>query len=134
MPYKIIQAATLIVVLHENNTDFRQIFMDGRSHPVDPNPTWMGYSIGSWEGDTLVVDSIGFNDQSWLDRSGHPHSESLHVIERFRRLDFGHMDIQITIDDPKTYTRPLTFTQPQALLPDTELLEHFCTRTKRTSF
>jgi hypothetical protein len=131
MPYKIIQAATLIVVLHENNTDFRQIFMDGRSHPVDPNPTWMGYSIGSWEGDTLVVDSIGFNDQSWLDRSGHPHSESLHVIERFRRLDFGHMDIQITIDDPKTYTRPLTFTQPQALLPDTELLEHFCTENEK---
>jgi len=131
MPSKIIQTPELIVILYENNTDFRQIFVDGRSQPRDPNPTWMGYSTGRWEGDTLVVDSNGFNGQSWLDRSGHPHSDSLHVIERLRRLDFGHMEIQITIDDAKTYTRPLTFTQPQILLADTELLEHFCTENEK---
>jgi hypothetical protein len=119
------------VILYENNTDFRQIFVDGRRQPRDPNPTWMGYSIAKWEGDTLVVDSNGFNDQSWLDRSGHPHSDALHVIERLRRLDFGHMEIQITIDDEKTYTRPLTFTQPQILLADSELLEHFCTENEK---
>ena len=130
-PFKIIQAPTLIVALYENNTTFRQIFMDGRSHPADPQPTWMGYSIGKWEGDTLVVDSIGFNDRSWLDRTGHPHSDAMHVIERFRRVDFGHMEVQITIDDPKTLKAPYTFTQFQQLLPDTELLEYFCNENEK---
>jgi len=133
LPFKIIQAPRLIVILYENNTDFRQIFLDGRQHPRDPQPTWMGYSIGRWEGDTLVVDTIGFNDQSWLDRTGHPHSESMRVIERFRRLNFGRMEIQITVDDPKTYKTALTFTQSQNLLPDTELLEHFCTENEKSA-
>ena len=133
MPFKIVQTPTLIVVLYENNTDFRQIFTDGRAHPQDPVPTWMGYAVGRWEGDTLVVDSTGFNNRSWLDRSGHPHSEAMRVTERFRRLDFGHMEIQITIDDPITYQRPLVFTQAEQLLPDTELLEHFCTDNEKSA-
>ncbi|MEO8257788.1 MAG: hypothetical protein ABI868_10635 [Acidobacteriota bacterium] len=132
-PFKVLQLRGLVVILYENNTDFRQIFIDGREAPRDPTPTWMGYSVGKWEGDTLVVESIGFNDRSWLDRSGHPHSESLRVIERFRRMDVGRMEITITIDDPKTYTGPITFTQAQKLLPDAELLEHFCTDNEKSS-
>ena len=130
-PYKIVQTPGLMIVLYENNTTFRQIFMDGRDHPHDPQPTWMVYSIGKWDGDTLIVDTIGFNDRSWLDRVGHPHSESMRVTERFRRSDFGHMTIQITIDDPKAYTKPLVFTQPQVLLADTELLEYFCAENEK---
>ena len=130
-PFKIIQTPKLIIVLHESNVNFRQIFLDGRRQPRDAQPTWMGYSVGKWEADTLVVDSIGFNDQSWLDRRGHPHSESMRVTERFRRLDFGHLEISVTIDDPKTYTRPLTFIQPQMLLPDAELMEYVCTENEK---
>jgi hypothetical protein len=133
MPFKIVQTPALIVVLYENNTDFRQIFTDGRAQPQDPAPTWMGYSVGHWEGDTLVVNSTGFNDRSWLDRTGHPHSEAMRVTERFRRLAFGRMEIQITIDDPITYQRPLVFTQAEQLLPDTELLEHFCTDNEKSA-
>ena len=132
-PFKILQLPALIVILYENNTDFRQIFMDGRPHPHDPQPTWMGYSIGRWQGDALVVETIGFTDRSWLDRTGHPHSESMRVTERFRRFAFGRMDIEITIDDPQTYTKPITFTQPQQFLPDTELLEHFRTDNEKFS-
>ena len=132
-PFKVLQMPGLVVILYENNTDFRQIFADGRELPRDPQPTWMGYSVGKWDRDTFVVESFGFNDRSWLDRSGHPHSESLRVIERFRRLDFGRMEIQITIDDPNAYTRPITFTQAQKLVPDTELLEHFCTDNEKSA-
>ena len=132
-PYKIVQTPPVVIILDENNTDFRQVFMDGRGLPDDPQPTWMGYSVGRWEGETLIVDTSGFTDRSWLDRSGHPHSESLHLIERFRRVNVGHMDITITVDDPKAYTKPITFTQPQRLLPDTELLEHFCTDNEKFS-
>ena len=132
-PFKVVQMPSLVIILYENNTDFRQIFIDGRRLPEDPQPTWMGYSVGRWDGDTLVVDTVGFTDRSWLDRSGHPHSESLHLTERFRRLDVGRMEIAITIDDPKAYTKPITFTQPQRLLADTELLEHFCTDNEKYS-
>ena len=125
-PSKVLQLPGLMVILYENNTDFRQIFMDGRQLPRDPQPAWMGYSIGKWDGDTLVVESTGFDPRSWLDRFGHPHSEAMRVVERFHRLNFGRMDVQITIDDPKAYTQAITFTQTQKLLPDTELLEHFC--------
>jgi hypothetical protein len=127
LPYKIIQMPGLTVILYEGDTTFRQIFTDGRTLPQNPMPSWMGYSVGRWEGETLVVDTVGLNDRSWLDRVGHPHSEGLHVIERFRRRDFGHMEIQVTIDDPQSYTAPFTFTQAQTLLPDTDLLEYFCT-------
>lgn len=133
LPFKIVQMPLLLVILYENNTDFRQVFIDGRKLPDDPQPTWMGYSIGRWDSDTLVVDTIGFTDRSWLDRSGHPHSESLHLTERFRRLNVGRIEIGITIDDPKTYSKPISFTQPLRLLPDTELLEHFCTDNEKYS-
>jgi len=126
LPFKIVQLPTMVIVLYEHNADFRQIFMDGRDAPRDPEPTWMGYSTGKWETDRLVVHTTGFNDRSWLDRSGHPHSESMRLTERFRRLDFGRMEIEITIDDPQTYTKPIVFTQPLRLLPDTEILEFFC--------
>lgn len=126
-PFKILQMPGLIAILYEGDTTFRQIFMDGRRLPHDPPPAWMGYSVGRWESDTLVVDTIGLTERSWLDRFGHPHTDALHVVERFRRRDFGHMDIQITIDDPKAYTKPIRYTQTQILLPDTDLLEYFCT-------
>src|SRR5258708_22402091 len=95
---------------------------DVRGQHDDPNPTWLGYSVGHWEGETLVVDSAGFNDKVWIDSAGHPTSESLHIQERFRRRDFGHMDLQITIDDPKMYTKPFTFKVAQLLLPDSDIL------------
>lgn len=125
-PYKIVQTPDLIVLLYESMTLFRQIFMDGRELPKDPLPTWMGYSVGKWDGDTLVVQSAGFNDKTWLDGSGHPHSEAMRLVERFRRRSVGQMDIEVTIDDPKAYTRPLTYTQRQLLLPDTDLIEYIC--------
>jgi hypothetical protein len=125
-PYKIVQTPELIVILYESQTTFRQIFMDGRAHPEDPDPSWYGYSIGRWEGDTLVVDTTGFNDKTWLDGLGHPHSEQMRVTERYRRLNFGSMEISVTIDDPKTYTASLTYVQPQRLLADTDLIEYIC--------
>lgn len=130
-PLKIVQTPSLIVVLYEENTTFRQLFLDGRALPQDPQPSWMGYSVGKWNADTLVVESAGFNERSWLDRMGHPHSEALRVVERFRRKDLGHLDIEITIDDPKTYTRPLTYTQHLRLLPDGDLIEYYCTENEK---
>ena len=104
----------------------REIFLDGRPLPKDPDPSWYGYSVGKWEGDDLVVDSIGFNGKGWLDINGHPTTDALHVIERYRRKDFGHLSIDITIDDPKAYTKPWTVHEEPRLLPDTELLEAVC--------
>ena len=131
VPFKIIPTPKQIVILYEGDTTFRQVFMDGRRLSQDPQPTFMGYSRGRWEGDTLVVDTTGITERSWLDRFGHPHSDALHVIERFRRRDVGHMDIEITIDDPKAYTRPITYTQKQILLPDTDLFEYFCSENEK---
>jgi hypothetical protein len=131
IPYKIVQTPGLIMVLYEADGMHRQIYTDGRKHPPDPDPTWLGYSIGKWEGDTLVVDTVGFNDKSWLDAFGHPHSEALHLTERFHRRDFGHMDLQITIEDPKMYTRPFTIRYNQRLLPDTDILETVCTENEK---
>jgi hypothetical protein len=125
-PFKIIQTPGLVVILYESMMIFRQIFTDGRSHPEDPQPSWMGYSIGRWENDVLVVETIGFNDQTWLDGSGHPHSDQMRLTERFKRHDVGRMDIEITIDDPVAYTRPITYSQPQLLLADTDLIEYVC--------
>jgi len=131
LPYKIIQTARLIGILYEENTVYRQIFLDDR-HPVqDPEPRWMGYSTGKWDGDTLVVNTVGFNDRSWLDRFGHPHSDALHVIERFRRRDVGRLEIEVTIDDPKAYTKPITYTQKARIVPDADLLEYFCTENEQ---
>ena len=128
-PFKIIQTPGLVVVLYEtsSNMAFRQIFTDARALPKDPQPTWLGYSVGAWEADALRVDTVGFNDRGWLDtEKGHPQTDALHVIERFHRLDFGHMEIAITIDDPKAYTKPWSATLKVHLLPDTEILEVVC--------
>src|SRR5436190_5220367 len=105
-PFKFIQTPGVTLILFENQGHYRQVFTDGRGLPKETQPTWLGYSIGKWEGDTFVVESIGFNDQTWIDDGGHPHSDAYHTIERFLRRDFGHMDFEITIDDPKTYTKP----------------------------
>jgi hypothetical protein len=130
MPKKVIQTPGLLVMLFESYHSFRQIFIDGRPLPQDLDPAWFGYSVGKWEGNTLVVDTAGINEKTWLDDGGHPHSEALHVIERFRRPDFGHMQVQVTIDDPKAYTRPWTVTIPWQFLPDTELLDWVCENEK----
>lgn len=124
--YRIMQSPNLIGLLYEGGSLYRQIFMDGRELPKDPNPTWMGYSVGHWEGDTLVVESAGFNDRTWLDRMGHPHSEDLRVTERFQRVDFGHMRFQVTYDDPKTLIKPLTISLAVNYAPDTDMLESIC--------
>jgi hypothetical protein len=122
---KIIQTPGLMVILYEDLA-YRQIFLDGRRLPQDPNPDWMGYSVGHWEGDTLVVESAGFNDRTWLDFAGHGHTEALRMTERFRRRDFGHLDLQVTLDDPKAYAKPWTVSAGGALAADTELLEYVC--------
>jgi hypothetical protein len=125
-PIKIFNTPGVILILYEAVQSFRQIFTDGRSLPKDANPTWMGYSVGNWDGDAFVVETTGFNDHGWLDNFGHPNTEALHVTERFRRKNFGTMDVEVTIDDPKAYTKPWTVTLPFRLLPDTELLEYVC--------
>ncbi len=130
-PLKIIQEPDLFVILYEVYGVFRQIFLDGRTLPKDPNPTWLGYSVGRWDGDTLIVETAGFNGKTWLDLAGHPSTDALHIIERFRRRDFGHLDIQLTIDDPKAYTRPWTVTFWMQLLADTELLEYVCNENEK---
>jgi hypothetical protein len=125
-PFKIVQTPELIVILHEEFNHHRQIFTDGRSVPQNRKPTWLGYSLGTWEGDSLVVDTVGFVDGTWLDFRGHPATDALHLVERHRRLDFGHLEIQFTIDDPKAYLKPWMVTMAFDLLPDTELIEHVC--------
>jgi hypothetical protein len=123
---KIVQTANLVVVLYEYQTLFRQIFTDGRALPEDPNPTWMGYSVGRWDGDTLVVTTAGYNDRTSLDLAGHPHTEALRVTERYHRRDIGHLEVQVTLDDPKAYTRPWTLPMEFDLIPDEELIEYVC--------
>jgi hypothetical protein len=122
---KIVQTPDLIVMLDEGLT-YRQIFTDGRPLESDPNPSWMGYSVGHWEGDTLVVDSFGYNDRTWLDHGGHPHTQALRVTERYRRPDFGHLQIEMTLSDPAVYARPWTISLRASLAADTELLEDVC--------
>jgi hypothetical protein len=129
--HKIVQTRDEIVILYEYQTTFRQIFLDGRELPKDPNPTWAGYSTGHWEGDTLVVESSGFNGKSWLSGRGNPTTDAMHLTERMRRRDFGHMDIQLTIDDPKAYTKPWTAELHPQLIPDTELMEFVCNENER---
>ena len=124
---RIVQTPGLMVILYESpNSPHRTVFTDGRELPQDPNPAWLGYSVGRWEGDTLVITTTGFNDRGWLDSAGHPQTESLRVTERLRRRDFGHMDFEITIDDPKAFTRPFTVKTERLLAADTDLLEDVC--------
>jgi hypothetical protein len=127
LPWRIVQTPTHIFFLFEADS-WRQIFMDGRPHPAPDarNPTWYGHSIGRWDGDTLVVDSVGFNDRAWLDIVGHPRTERMHVVERYRRLDLGTIENEITIDDPGPYTRPFKVTFWARLVPGIELMEYIC--------
>ena len=125
-PMKLVQTASLLVVIDEANST-RQIFLDGRGHPKDLNPSFMGHSVGHWEGATLVVDTVGFNDRTWIDMGGLPHTEQLHVIERFRRTDLGHLETEITIDDPGAYKNTWKMKKVTSLAPkDYELLEYVC--------
>jgi hypothetical protein len=124
--HRIMQSPTVLSLLYERDSRYRQIFLDGRPLPRDPNPAWMGYSVGHWDGDTLVVETTGFNDRTWLDMAGHPHSEQLRVTERFRRIDFGHIQRQVTFEDRQTLTKPLTFSLTLSYAPDTEILENIC--------
>jgi hypothetical protein len=132
-PFKIVQTPGLIVMLYEQLNLFRQVFMDGRKLAKDPNPSWLGYSFGRWEGDTLVIETSGFNDKTWLDTTmGHPATDALHVTERFRRPNFGTLELQATIDDPKAYTKPwTTAVQKISLLLDTDILEFICNENER---
>lgn len=125
-PFKIVQTPALTLVLYEIFVDYRQIHTDGRALPTERNPAWFGYSVGRWEGDTFVVETVGINDRTWLDDSGYPHSDALHITERIHRSDFGRMDIEFTFDDPKAYTKPWTVKVAFELMPDTELLEYVC--------
>ena len=128
-PFKIIQTPRELIMLYETSTNevFREVFTDGRALPNDPQPSWKGYSVGRWEGDTMVVDTIGFNDRGWIDtEKGRPQTEALHVTERFHRLNVGHMEIGITIDDSKAYTKPWSAKVNLNLVPDTELIETVC--------
>ena len=129
-PFKIAHTPGLKLILYEQESRFRQVFTDGRPLPVDPNPAWLGYSVGRWDGDTFAVETSGFNDRTWLDDSGHPHTDALRTTERFHRRDFGHLDLALTIDDAKAYTRPWSITIPFAILPDTELIENICENEK----
>lgn len=125
--FKVVQTPAVMIHLYEEFTKFRQIHTDGRQLPIDPNPQYYGYSVGEWEDDTFVVVTAGFKEGSWLDNDGHPHTDALRVTERFRRLNFGTMEVTVTIEDPKAYSRSWTAeTMRLALQPDTELLEHLC--------
>lgn len=125
-PFKIVQSSKMMLFLYEGDTSFRQVFTDGRTLPGDPQPSWLGYSVAKWDGDWLVVDTIGFNDKGPLDAMGHFHSEQMRLTERIHRKDFGHMEMEITVDDPKTFTKAVTNRVNVRLLPDTELIESFC--------
>jgi hypothetical protein len=125
-PFKFIHTPGETLILFEEFVDFRQIFTDGRELPKNPEGAWFGYSVGRWENGAFVVDTRGFNDKSWLDDDGHPHSDALHTIERFRRPDYGHLVMEITIDDPKAYVKPWSTTVHFNLLPQMELIEGVC--------
>jgi hypothetical protein len=122
-----VQTPTRILLMYEGGAHvWRQVWMDGRAHPKDPNPDWLGDSIGRWEGETLVVDSVGFNDKTWLDDAGHPHTEKLHVIERYTRTDPSTMKYDVVIDDPGAYTRFWTFGSSLSFYPGEKLAEDIC--------
>jgi hypothetical protein len=127
IPFKIVQTPRETIILYEEFNQYRQIFTDGRALPVDPNPAWFGYSVGKWDGDTFVVEVGGFKQGTWLDNGGHPHTEMLHITERYHRQNFGNLDLDVAIDDPGAYPMPWkAATIHFKLLPDTELLEHLC--------
>jgi hypothetical protein len=130
-PLKIFQTSEVVAVFYEIDGALRQLHTDGRKLPPDLFPSWLGYSTGKWEGDTLVVETAGFNDKAWLDVRGHPQSEALHVQERFHRRDFGHLDMQVTVEDPKVLTKPVTVRFTELLIPNSDVLENFCVEGER---
>jgi hypothetical protein len=130
-PSKIVQAPSEIVILLGTGDPPRQIYTDGRAIPNDLQPSWMGYSVGKWQGDTLVVETTGFKEESWLDGSGHPRSESMHIRENYHRRDFGHLDVEITFDDPKYYTRSFSLKTSFHLIPDGDVLEFVCSENEK---
>ena len=129
-PTKIVQTPGVTIILFEAYNHYRQILTDGRPLPNDPQPAWLGYSVGRWDGDTFVVQSNGLSSVTWLDDGGHPHSDAMKLTERFKRKDFGHLSIEMTIDDPEYYTKPWTVTVFKELMPDTELIEWMCENEK----
>jgi hypothetical protein len=133
-PRKIIQTPGVVIILYEGNAGIRQIFTDGRPLPDnDPQPWWYGYSAGRWDGDTLVVETTGFRDGGWLDVYGSPLTDAAKTTERFRRVDFGHLEVAITVADPKAYTRPWTVTVRQRIMLDTELIEFICNENEKST-
>lgn len=125
---KFVHTPSLLVMLFEDVPGFRQVFLDGRPHPADPDPTWLGHAVGKWDGDTLVVDAIGYNDRSWI--GTYPHTEMMHITERYRRTDFGHLEIHVTIEDPGAFTKPWNKNLNWDLAPQEELLEYVCENNK----
>jgi hypothetical protein len=132
VPIKIVQSPRLTVIMYEQDDTHRQIYTDGRDLPKEvAQPAWLGYSVGKWERDTLVVETGGFNDKTWLDAMGHPHSEALRIVERYRRRDFGHMDVEMTFDDPLMYTKPFTIKFTQELQADADIFEYYCNENEK---
>jgi hypothetical protein len=129
---KIVQVPGLLVVLNEANASYRQIFTDDRALPEDPNPSWNGYSSAKWEGDVLVVRTNGFRDGLWLDRSGSPMTDAARMTERYRRVDYGKLEIELTVDDPKAYSKPWTVMLNQFIVLDTELLDYICLENEKS--
>ena len=130
---KFVHTPGLLVMLNEMNAGYRQVFTDGRPLPADPTPSWQGYSTAKWDGDALVVDSIGFRDDIWIDWNGSMITEAAKVRERIRRPDFGHLEVEVTIDDPKAYTKPWTVTLKQRYAPDTELVDEICLENEQSA-
>jgi hypothetical protein len=130
VPRRFIQLPDLLVILYEGVNPQRMIYLDGRKHVLE-QPAWLGYSVGRWEGDTLVVDTRGFNDRTWLDAFGHPRTEAMRVVERFTRRDFGHIDVEMTFDDSGAYTRPFSIKFTQTLTPDTDVIEGVCNENEK---
>jgi hypothetical protein len=131
-PYRFVQTRDVLVIIEEANDPPRQIYLDGRRHPDDPNPSYMGHSIGHWEDDTLVVDTVGLNDRGWIAFGSYPQTEKLHVIERFRRPDLGHLEREITFDDPSAFKKPWTLKRVSSLAPKgIDVLEYVCAENNR---
>ncbi len=133
-PWTFATAPGRLYILFEGNIhSYRQIFVDGRAHPKDLNPTWYGHSVGRWEGDTLVIDTVGFNDKFWFDFRGYPHTEQLHTVERYTRKEFGKLTNEIMIEDPGAYSKPFTVTFTASLMPDGEIMEYICQESERSA-
>ena len=130
LAFELVQTPTRFVTIFETVPTYRKVYLDGRSHPSDPNPSWMGHSIGRWQGDTLVIDTIGFNDKSWINFV-YPHTEALHVIERYRRPDRGHLEVDVTIDDPGAYVKPWKIHSSWAFAPREDVLEYICSENNK---